>query len=96
MPPKLSLTILGMDERPALTRHYALDHLGSLRALTGSTGAFLGTQDFQPYGAGGTTDGGARQFTGHERDAELLSDTTGSMPDCVALRPIDRPGESAR
>jgi hypothetical protein len=51
------------NERPSLTRHYALDHLGSPRALTGSAGTFLGTQDFQPYGAGGTTDGGALQFT---------------------------------
>jgi RHS repeat-associated protein len=77
------------NERPSLTRHYALDHLGSPRALTGSTGTFLGTQDFQPYGAGGTTDGGALQFTGHERDAELLSDTTGSMPDYFHARNYD-------
>jgi RHS repeat-associated protein len=77
------------NERPSLTRHYALDHLGSPRALTGSTGTFLGTQDFQPYGAGGTTDGGALQFTGHERDAELLPDTTGTMPDYFHARNYD-------
>jgi RHS repeat-associated protein len=77
------------NERPSLTRHYALDHLGSPRALTGSTGTFLGTQDFQPYGTGGTTDGGALQFTGHERDAELLGDTSGSMPDYFHARSYD-------
>jgi RHS repeat-associated protein len=77
------------NERPSLTRHYALDHLGSPRALTASTGTLIGTQDFQPYGTGGTTDGGALQFTGHERDAELLADTSGSMPDYFHARSYD-------
>jgi RHS repeat-associated protein len=77
------------NERPSLTRHYALDHLGSPRLLTTSTGGFIGTQDFQPFGIGGTTDGGSLQFTGHERDMELVSDTTGNMPDYMHARYYD-------
>jgi RHS repeat-associated protein len=50
------------------TRHYTVDHLGSPRLVTSASGTYLGTQEFSAFGEGGTTDGGAIQFTGHERD----------------------------
>ena len=69
--------------------HYALDHLGSPRAITNSTGILLGTQDFTPFGYGGTSNSGALQFTGHERDAANLLNGTGSMPDYMHARYYD-------
>lgn len=51
------------------TRHVTLDHLGSPRLFTNGLGVKIGEQRFAPFGAGGTSDGGLLQFTGHERDA---------------------------
>jgi RHS repeat-associated protein len=56
-------------ETPGGTRHYGLDHLGSPRIITDANGALLGTQDFTPFGNGGSSNGGSLQFTGQERDA---------------------------
>ncbi|HEX8616195.1 MAG TPA: RHS repeat-associated core domain-containing protein [Thermoanaerobaculia bacterium] len=60
-------------ESPSGTRHYGLDHLGSPRLITNASGAVLGTQDFTPFGTGGTSNGGTLQFTGQERDAAALA-----------------------
>jgi RHS repeat-associated protein len=62
-------SLLLANESPAGTKHYTLDHLGSPRAITGTSGQLLGTQDFTPFGRGGTSGAGMLQFTGHERDA---------------------------
>jgi RHS repeat-associated protein len=69
--------------------HYALDHLGSPRAITNSSGTLLGTQEFAPFGTGGTSNGGALQFTGHERDSANLLNGAGSMPDYMHARYYD-------
>lgn len=62
-------------------RHYVLDHLGSPRFLADVNGApvGVGTQTFSPWGVGGTTNGGMLQFTGHERDAFNVADSSGSV-----------------
>lgn len=49
-------------------QRYHLDHLGSPRLVTDAFGFRAGEQQFQPFGFGGTNDGGRLQFTGHERD----------------------------
>jgi RHS repeat-associated protein len=69
-------TALLANESPTGTQHYHLDHLGSPRVVTNASGTLVGQQDFTPFGAGGTTDGGALQFTAHERDR--LQTATGS------------------
>jgi RHS repeat-associated protein len=68
------------------TRHYGLDHLGSPRILTDTTGALAGYQDFAPFGSGGTTTGGALQFTSHERDTANLAGGTADLPDYMHAR----------
>jgi len=57
------------DVTPAGTRHFILDHLASPRLVTDmSSSANPLTNDFSPFGSGGTTGSGPLQFTGHERD----------------------------
>jgi RHS repeat-associated protein len=73
------------NESPTGTRHYILDHLGSPRLVTNAAGQTVGTQDFSPWGAGGTSNGGPLQFTGHERDSALLGGP-GGMPDYMHAR----------
>ena len=73
-------------ETPAGTTHYILDHLGSPRALFNSAGTLIGTQDFAPFGAGGSSNSGALQFTGHERDAATLTGGTLDLPDYMHAR----------
>jgi RHS repeat-associated protein len=53
-------------------RYYHLDALGSVRAVTDSTGATLRRHDYQPFGEEINPQGGsdARRFTEKERDAE--------------------------
>ncbi len=55
-------------------KQYHLDHLGSPRWVTNTSGTLLGEQRFQPFGDGGTLDGGRIQFTGHERDGRDKGD----------------------
>jgi len=54
-------------------RHYHLDHLGTPRLVTDSTGFKLATHKYWPFGQeapGSTIDASDRlRFTGHERDA---------------------------
>jgi RHS repeat-associated protein len=54
------------------TKHYVLDHLGSPRFVANGAGQSVGTQEFEPWGVGGTVNGGALQFTAHERDSSLI------------------------
>jgi RHS repeat-associated protein len=57
------------DVTPAGTRHFILDHLGSPRLITDSSGtAHPVANDFSAFGSGGSTGSGPLQFTGHERD----------------------------
>jgi RHS repeat-associated protein len=69
------------NESPTGTLHYHLDHLGSPRVVTTTSGTLAGRQDFAPFGAGGTTGAGALQFTAHERDR--LQTATGSYLDSL-------------
>lgn len=71
------------------TTHYTLDHVGSPRAITNAAGALVGTQQFAPFGAGGTSDGGALQFTGHERDQANLGGGSTELPDYMHARYYD-------
>ena len=73
-------------ETPSGTVNQHLDHLGSPRLKTSAFGAVLGTQSFAPFGAGGTSNGGALQFTAHERDAANLGGGTADLPDYMHAR----------
>jgi len=70
-------------------RHYALDHLGSPRAITGPSSTLLGIQTFAVFGGGGTANGGALQFTGHERDAAFVGNGSVNLPDYFHARYYD-------
>lgn len=70
-------------------RHYSLDHLGSPRVITDDAGTLIGTQSFAPFGAGGASDSGALQFTGHERDRANLAGGTVDLPDYAHARLLD-------
>jgi RHS repeat-associated protein len=50
------------------TKHFALDHLGSPRVVTGPLSTNVAYENFAPFGEGGATGAGSLQFTGHERD----------------------------
>jgi len=78
------------NETPSGRRHYILDHLGSPRLVTDNAGQVLGTQSFTPFGEGGTTNGGALQFTGHERDAANIGAGTIDLPDYFHARYYDQ------
>lgn len=82
-------SLLARESASLGTTHYSLDHLGSPRAITNSSGTLLGLQAFAPFGAGGTSDGGALQFTGHERDAANLGGGSVSLPDYFHARFYD-------
>jgi RHS repeat-associated protein len=60
------------------TKHYVVDHLGSPRLVTNSSGQVVGTQNFAPFGSGGSPGSGTVQFAGMERD---LTAAGGSFPD---------------
>jgi RHS repeat-associated protein len=85
-------SVLARESAAKGTTHYFLDHLGSPRAITNASGTLLGTQTFDPWGNGGTTDGGALQFTSHERDAALYGTGNTSMPDYMHARYYDVTG----
>jgi RHS repeat-associated protein len=76
--------LLASVSASAGTRHYVLDHLGSPRVIANQSGTILGRQSFAPFGGGGTSDGGMLQFTGHERDAATLGNST--LPDYMHAR----------
>jgi RHS repeat-associated protein len=82
-------SVLARERATGGTTHYFLDHLGSPRAITSATGTLLGTQQFDPWGFGGTTRGGALQFTSHERDAVLYGTGNTAFPDYMHARYYD-------
>lgn len=61
------------------TKHYVVDHLGSPRLVTNGSGQIIGTQNFAPFGSGGSSGSGTLQFAGMERDLTAVSG--GSFPD---------------
>jgi len=79
--------LLLASETSSGTRHYILDHLGSPRLVSDATGSHA--QSFSPFGGGGTSDGGALQFTGHERDNAEFGDGTADLPDYMHARFYD-------
>jgi len=62
------------------TWHYHPDHLGSPRILTSQFGTYIAEHHYHPYGAEhyrygpGRPDDPAAKFTGHERDANGVTD----------------------
>lgn len=84
--------LLARESAAKGTTHYFLDHLGSPRAITNTAGTLLGTQTFDPWGNGGTADGGALQFTAHERDAATFGSGSTAFPDYMHARYYDVPG----
>jgi RHS repeat-associated protein len=74
---------------PQGTKHYILDHLGSPRLVTNGSGQPLGIQNFDPFGYGGTTDGGTVQFAGMERDSTAIGAPFADLPDYVHQRYFD-------
>ncbi len=66
--------LLASVDSSNVTRHFHLDHLGTVRRITSAAGAVT-THDIWPYGEEYTaqTDGQQMRFTGHERDLGVLS-----------------------
>ncbi|OYW07135.1 MAG: hypothetical protein B7X11_00465 [Acidobacteria bacterium 37-65-4] len=63
------------------TRHFALDHLGTVRLITNASGSQVALHTYMPFGQEGTNayqDTERMKFTGHERD---LRDTTNTTDD---------------
>jgi RHS repeat-associated protein len=70
-----------------------LRHAGTgVRLLRLDAGTLLGTQTFDPWGNGGTADGGALQFTAHERDAATFGTGNTAFPDYMHERYFDGAG----
>jgi RHS repeat-associated protein len=64
------------------TRHFHLDHLGSIRLITNSSGSQVALHTYLPFGqeATSTTQDAERiKFTGHERDLRDPSNTTDDL-----------------
>jgi len=64
------------------TKHVHLDHLGSIRLITNSSGSQVALHTYLPFGqeATGTTQDSERmKFTGHERDLRDPSNTTDDL-----------------
>jgi RHS repeat-associated protein len=80
--------LLGSDTG-STPRFYTLDHLGSPRRIFSSTGLAIGSQDYSPFGTGGTSNGGTLQFTGQERDANLVANGPPELPDSFHARMYD-------
>ncbi len=67
-------SLLASDEPTIGVRHFALDHLGTIRLITSSTGTTVSTHNYYPFGQEATSetqDAEAMKFTGHERDTEF-------------------------
>ena len=82
------------ENTPTGPRHFSLDHLGSPRVITDAAGNLVGggLQSFDPFGLGGTSDGGPLQYTGHERDAALVGGGDIHLPDYLHARYYDAGG----
>ncbi len=71
---------------PTATHHYALDHLGSPRAITTTSTAAVSFQTFSAFGMGGLAGGGTLMFTAHERDDAALGGGVVGWPDYMHAR----------
>jgi RHS repeat-associated protein len=68
--------LLATDQPSIGIRHFALDHLGTPRLITSSTGATVATHNYYPFGEEATSetqDAEVMKFTGHERDTEFTN-----------------------
>ncbi len=63
------------DIQAGTVRFYHLDHLGSVRQITGPTADVAASYNYLPYGKEVDSNAAALQFTGHERDSHLPGDT---------------------
>jgi len=64
------------------TRHFHLDHLGSIRLITNSSGSQVALHTYYPFGQEATSTGQDNErmkFTGHERDLRDTSVTTDDL-----------------
>jgi RHS repeat-associated protein len=64
------------------TRHFHLDHLGSIRLITNSSGTQVALHTYYPFGQEATTSGQDSErmkFTGHELDLRDSSGTTDDL-----------------
>jgi len=64
------------------TKHVHLDHLGTIRLITSSSGTTLATHYYYPFGqeaSNGYQDTERMKFTGHERDLRDGSNTTDDL-----------------
>jgi RHS repeat-associated protein len=69
------------------TRHFALDHLGTVRLVTNSSGTQLAFHTYLPFGQEATSttqDSEIMKFTGQERDLRDPSNTTDDLDDMHA------------
>ena len=69
-------SLLASDEPSIGIRHFALDHLGTPRLITSSTGATVSLHNYYPFGQEATSetqDAEIMKFTGHERDTEFTN-----------------------
>jgi RHS repeat-associated protein len=68
--------LLATDQPSIGVRHFALDHLGTPRAISSSTGALVAAHNYYPFGEEATSetqDAEVMKFTGHERDTEFAN-----------------------
>jgi RHS repeat-associated protein len=64
------------------TRYFHLDHLGTIRLITNSSGTQVALHTYLPFGQEATStsqDSEAMKFTGHERDLRDPSNTTDDL-----------------
>ncbi len=64
------------------TRHFHLDHLGSIRLITNSSGSQVALHTYYPFGQEATStgqDSERMKFTGHELDLRDSSGTTDDL-----------------
>lgn len=70
------------DAAPASPHHYTLDHIGTPRIVTNQSGVEVGRHTYHPFGSeitDGTPSDGPLKFTGHERDPDLLGESSGAL-----------------
>ena len=72
-----SMLLAAVESGTTLTYYHA-DALGSVRAITSSSGSTVSRQDYFPFGEGGTLSGDPRKFIGGELDAETAFDYLGA------------------
>ena len=67
---------------PTSTKHFHIDHLGTIRRITNTSGTVAVPHDYYPFGQEATNayaDTERMKFTGHERDLRSTSKTTDDL-----------------